>query len=75
MVKTKQIPVGLGERHRQMVTDIQGALGYPTITAVLQQALIEMHERVMAQQSITLQAIGNKGLEVRVNENDHENET
>lgn len=44
--KSKQIPVGFTERHREMINEIMSAKGYPSLAAVVQQAVIEMHGNV-----------------------------
>lgn len=44
--KSKQIPVGFTERHREMITEIMTAKGYPSLASVVQQAVIEMHSSV-----------------------------
>jgi len=44
---SKQMPIGFTKRHREMIEEIQdGEDLYPTITSVVQRAVIEMHERV-----------------------------
>jgi len=45
-VKTKQIPIGFTERHREMIEEIKVSKGYPSVAAVVQQAVIEMHGNV-----------------------------
>lgn len=44
--KSKQIPIGFTDRHREMITEIMTAKGYPSIASVVQQAVIEMHSTV-----------------------------
>jgi len=44
---SKQMPIGFTKRHREMIEEIQnGEDLYPTITSVVQRAVIEMHDRV-----------------------------
>ena len=44
--KSRQIPVGLTDRHREMIEEIQTNTGlYPTVTSVIQRAIVEMYER------------------------------
>lgn len=66
--KSKQIPVGFTERHREMISEIMAAKGYPSLASVVQQAVIEMHgsvfkDYVMAKKARTEQpaeAVGTK---------------
>lgn len=44
--KSKQIPVGFTERHREMISEIMATRGYPSLASVVQQAVIEMHSSV-----------------------------
>lgn len=44
--KSKQIPVGFTERHREMINEIMASKGYPSLASVVQQAVIEMHGSV-----------------------------
>ena len=44
--KSKQIPIGFTERHREMIEQIMDSKGYPSIASVVQQAIIEMHGSV-----------------------------
>ena len=54
--KSKQVPVGFTERHREMINQIMESKGYPSLTSVVQQAVVEMYENtfkdyVMAKKS------------------------
>lgn len=44
--KTKQVPVGFTERHREMIDEIMKELGYPTLASVVQQAIVDMYQAV-----------------------------
>lgn len=54
--KSKQVPIGFTERHRELIEEIMVSKGYPSITSVIQQAVIQMHatlfkDYVMAKKS------------------------
>lgn len=54
--KSKQIPVGFTDRHREMINEIMESKGYPSLASVVQQAIVEMHKNtfkdyVMAKRS------------------------
>lgn len=44
--KSKQIPVGFTEKHREMIVEIMTAKGYPSLASVVQQAVVEMHSSI-----------------------------
>ena len=44
--KTKQVPIGFTDRHREMIADIMKELGYPTMASVVQQAVVDMYQSV-----------------------------
>ena len=44
--KTKQIPIGFTEKHREMIEQIMEAKGYPSLSSTVQQAVVEMHGQV-----------------------------
>lgn len=44
--KSKQIPIGFTDRHREMISEIMQAKGYPSIASVAQQAIIDMHSSI-----------------------------
>jgi len=44
--KKRQTPITFTLRHREMVEEIKKQKGYITSSSVVQQALVEMHERI-----------------------------
>lgn len=42
--KTKQLPIGFTERQREMIEEIMKAYGYPTLSSVVQQALVDFYQ-------------------------------
>lgn len=44
--KSKQVPVGFTERHREMITEIMESKGYPSLASVVQQAIVELHGNI-----------------------------
>lgn len=47
--KLKQVPIGFTERHREMISEIMENEGYfPTLASVVQQAVVEMHKRMVS---------------------------
>ncbi len=46
--KTKQLPIGFTDRHREMIEEIMGEISYlPSLTSVVQQAVVDMHDSVV----------------------------
>lgn len=42
--KTKQVPIGFTERHREMIEFIMKELGYHSLSSVVQQAVVDMYQ-------------------------------
>jgi len=51
--KTKQLPIGFTEKHREMIEEIMKELGYPTLSSVVQQAVVDMYQSLKTPQTVT----------------------